>query len=63
VTIAAALLAAWLYGDWRLGQRFDDGAPVRVAESAASFRRHEQLLIRGRVEPVDVYALPLAAAV
>jgi apolipoprotein N-acyltransferase len=63
VTIAAALLAAWLYGDWRLGQRFDDGAPVRVAESAASFRRHEQVLIRGRVEPVDVYALPLAAAV
>jgi class 3 adenylate cyclase len=32
-----------------------------AAESAASFRRHEQVLIRGRVEPVDVYALPLAA--
>jgi apolipoprotein N-acyltransferase len=31
VAIAAALLAAWLYGQWRLGQRFDDGAPVRVA--------------------------------
>jgi len=34
-----------------------------AGESAASFRRHEQVLIRGRVEPVDVYALPLAAAV
>jgi len=35
----------------------------RAGESAASFRRHEQVVIRGRAEPVDVYALPLAAAV
>jgi class 3 adenylate cyclase len=34
-----------------------------AGESAASFQRHEQVLIRGRVERVDVYALPLAAVV
>lgn len=30
-TIAAALAAALIYGQWRLGQTFGDGAPVRVA--------------------------------
>jgi class 3 adenylate cyclase len=29
--------------------------------SAARFERHEQIQIRGRAEPVDVYALPLVA--
>ena len=33
-----------------------------AGESAASFRRHEQVVIRGRAEPVDVYALPLLAS-
>lgn len=28
---AAALVAAWGYGEWRLAQRFDTGEPVRVA--------------------------------
>jgi class 3 adenylate cyclase len=31
--------------------------------SAACFERHEQVRIRGRAEPVDVYALPLASSV
>jgi class 3 adenylate cyclase len=30
--------------------------------SAAHFERHEQMRIRGRAEPVDVYSLPLSAA-
>ena len=30
-TIAAAVLAAGLYGQWRLGQSFDEGAAVHVA--------------------------------
>jgi len=33
----------------------------RAGDSAARFRRHERVLIRGRAEPVDVYSLPLAA--
>jgi adenylate cyclase len=33
-----------------------------AGDSAACFRLHEQVLIRGRAEPVDVYSLPLAAA-
>jgi class 3 adenylate cyclase len=33
-----------------------------AGESVASFRRHEQVVIRGRAEPVDVYALPLLAS-
>ncbi len=34
----------------------------RAGESAARFRRHERVRIRGRAEPVDVYSLPLAVA-
>jgi class 3 adenylate cyclase len=34
----------------------------RAGEWAARFQRHERVAIRGRAEPVDVYALPLAAA-
>ena len=34
----------------------------RAGDSAASFRLHEQVPIRGRAEPVDVYSLPIAAA-
>ena len=34
----------------------------RAGDSAARFQRHERVPIRGRAEPVDVYALPLAAA-
>jgi class 3 adenylate cyclase len=34
----------------------------RAGESAARFRRHERVQIRGRAEPVDVYSLPSAAA-
>jgi adenylate cyclase len=33
-----------------------------AGESAARFKRHEKLRIRGRAEPVDVYALPAVAA-
>jgi len=33
-----------------------------AGESAARFRRHERVRIRGRAEPVDVYALSYAAA-
>jgi hypothetical protein len=42
----------------------DVDAPThrRAGESAARFQRHERVQIRGRAEPVDVYALPLAAA-
>jgi class 3 adenylate cyclase len=32
-----------------------------AGESAARFDRHERVRIRGRVEPVDVYSLPLSA--
>jgi len=34
----------------------------RAGDSAASFRLHEQVPIRGRAEPVDVYSLPIAPA-
>jgi class 3 adenylate cyclase len=34
----------------------------RAGEWAARFRRHERVPIRGRAEPVDVYALPASAA-
>jgi adenylate cyclase len=34
----------------------------RAGVEAARFRRHERMRIRGRAEPVDVWALPLAAA-
>lgn len=33
----------------------------RAGDTAARFRRHARVPIRGRVEPVDVYALPAAA--
>jgi class 3 adenylate cyclase len=33
-----------------------------AGDAAAAFRRHEHVLIRGRAEPVDVYALPLAGS-
>ena len=33
-----------------------------AGEPAARFQRHERVRIRGRAEPVDVYALPAAAA-
>ena len=40
-----------------------DASTHRTAgRSAAFFRRHERVHIRGRSEPVDVYALPSAAA-
>jgi adenylate cyclase len=34
----------------------------RAGREAAAFQRHERVRIRGRAEPVDVWALPLAAA-
>ena len=33
-----------------------------AGDSAARFERHERVRIRGRAKPVDVYALPSAAA-
>ena len=33
-----------------------------AGDSAARFKRHERVTIRGRAEPVDVYSLPLAVA-
>jgi adenylate cyclase len=33
-----------------------------AGDSAARFKRHERIRIRGRAEPVDVYSLPVAAA-
>lgn len=40
-----------------------DACTHRTAgEAVARFRRHERMTIRGRVEPVDVYSLPAAAA-
>jgi adenylate cyclase len=33
----------------------------RAGDSAASFRLHEQVAIRGRAEPVDVYSLPIGS--
>ena len=32
-----------------------------AGDSAAAFRLHEQVPIRGRAEPVDVYSLPIGA--
>jgi adenylate cyclase len=40
----------------------DEHTHRRAGESAARFQRYERVAIRGRAEPVDVYALPLAAA-
>lgn len=40
----------------------DEHTHRRAGASASRFERHERVSIRGRVEPVDVYALPLAAA-
>ena len=40
----------------------DAGTHRRAGASVARFRRHERVRIRGRVEPVDVWALPIAAA-
>jgi len=40
----------------------DEHTHRRAGESAAGFERYERVAIRGRAEPVDVYALPLAAA-
>jgi adenylate cyclase len=33
-----------------------------AGDSAAPFRRHERVRLRGRAEPVDVYSLPATAA-
>ncbi len=40
----------------------DEHTHRHAGDSAAHFERHERVPIRGRAEPVDVYALPLAAA-
>jgi len=40
---------------------FDARTHRRAGDTAARFRRHARAAIRGRVEPVDVYALPAAA--
>jgi class 3 adenylate cyclase len=40
----------------------DDRTHRTAGEPASRFERHEQVHIRGRAEPVDVYALPLSAA-
>ena len=40
-----------------------DARTQRAAgEWAARFKRHERVRIRGRSKPVDIYALPAAAA-
>src|SRR5262249_2113828 len=49
-TIARGLLAGCLYGEWRLGQSFDDGAPVRVA------------VVQGGAPAVDPAQRPAALA-
>ena len=57
-TIAAALVATLLYGEWRLGQTFDDGPAVRIAvvqggaasvepaQRPARLARHASLTLR-----------------
>ncbi|MDX2171396.1 MAG: adenylate/guanylate cyclase domain-containing protein, partial [Deltaproteobacteria bacterium] len=40
----------------------DASTHATAGGAAARFERHAQMRIRGRVEPVDVYALPAAAA-
>jgi apolipoprotein N-acyltransferase len=72
-TIAAALLAAWLYGHWRLGQRFDDGAPVRVAvvqggapavdpaQRAVVLARYASLTRNGAAPDADLIVWPESA--
>ena len=58
-------LAARIQGltrDLRAAIAIDAPTHRRAGAEAAAFRRHERVRIRGRAEPVDVWALPLAAA-
>ena len=48
--------------DLRAAVAIDAATHAQSGPAAADFTRHEQMPIRGRTEPVDVYALPLAAA-
>ena len=73
VAIAAALLAAWLYGEWRLGQRFDHGARVRVAvvqggapavdpaQRAAVLARYASLTRAGAAPDAELIVWPESA--
>jgi apolipoprotein N-acyltransferase len=71
--IATALLAACLYGEWRLGQSFDDGAPVRVAvvqggapavdpaQRPAALARYASLTRNGAAPDADLIVWPESA--
>lgn len=71
-TIAAALVGAFLYGQWRLGQTFADGAAVRVAvvqggapvdtaQRAARLTRHVAMTTGGAVADGGLIIWPESA--
>ena len=65
VPVGAGDLASRIQGltrELQAAVAIDDRTHRTAGESTRQFERHEQVHIRGRAEPVDVYALPLSAA-
>ena len=58
--IAALLLAAWSYGEWRLGQEFREGPAIEVALVQPDFDRHQRWVAAYRERN---FGYPLALSV